>query len=429
MTKIFIQDLKDYVGQEVEVSGWIANERSSGKIAFWQIRDGSGFAQAILNMEEISASKWAEAKKVTLESSVKIIAKVSKHPKKEEYELQVEDFDFYQIAEEYPIGKKDHGIDFLLDNRHLWLRSSRQWAIQRVRNTLIQATYEFMAKNNFIKIDAPILTPSACEGTTELFAIDYFDTTAYLSQSGQLYLEAAIFAHNKVYDFGPVFRAEKSKTRRHLTEFWMMDAEMAFVDLAGNIKVQEDLIRFMVQAVLSKNQAELKILERDTKPLNNIAKPFHQITHAEAVKMLQKMGSDIKADDDLGADDETILTKKFDNPIFVTHYPAKIKAFYMKRDNKDKDLALCADLLAPEGYGEIIGGSQREDDYETILSRIKEHKLPVKEFQWYLDLRKYGSVPHGGFGFGLERIVGWVCGLEHVRETIPFPRTIYRLRP
>lgn len=429
MEKVLIIDLAKNINQEVSIQAWVANFRSSGKIAFWQLRDGSGFVQAILNSDTLDPKKWEQVKDVTLETSVTVSGKVTKHPKKEEYEIQVSDFDFIAIAEEYPIAKKDHGIDFLMDNRHLWLRSSRQWAIQRVRNTLIKANYDFMAANNFIKIDSPILTPNACEGTTELFAIKYFDETAYLSQSGQLYLEAAIFAHGRVFDFGPVFRAEKSKTRRHLTEFWMMDAEMAFTDLSQNLKIQEELIRFMVKAVLENNKNELAILERDTKSLENIAKPFHRITHAEAVKKLQALGSDIKDGEDLGADDETILTKEFDNPLFVTNYPAKIKAFYMKRNAQDDSLAECADLLAPEGYGEIIGGSQREDDYETLLKRIKEHKLPVKEFEWYLDLRKYGSVPHGGFGFGLERIVAWVCGLDHVRETIPFPRTIYRLRP
>ncbi|MBT4849922.1 asparagine--tRNA ligase [Candidatus Parcubacteria bacterium] len=429
MEKVFIRDLEKFVDKEVEVSAWVTNFRSSGKIAFWQLRDGSGFSQAILSSTDLSDDKWEESKKVSIETSVKIIAKVAKHPKKDEYELQVKDFEFYQIADEYPIGKKDHGVDFLMDNRHLWLRSSKQIAIQKIRNTLIQANYDYMSKNSFTKIDAPILTPNACEGTTELFEIDYFDDKAYLSQSGQLYIESAIFAHNRVFDFGPVFRAEKSKTRRHLTEFWMMDAEMAFIDLDDNMNVQEELIRHMVTAVLENNKADLEILERDTKALENIIKPFHKITHVEAVKMLQDMGSDIKDGEDLGADDETILTKKFDNPLFVTHYPAKIKSFYMKRNAKDDSLAECSDLLAPEGYGEIIGGSQREDDYDTLLQRIKEEKLSQEDFDWYLDLRKYGSVPHGGFGFGLERIVAWVCGIQHVRETIPFPRTINRLKP
>ncbi|MFA5126393.1 MAG: asparagine--tRNA ligase [Patescibacteria group bacterium] len=429
MQAILLKDLAKFVGQEVEIKAWVYNFRSSGKIMFWQLRDGSDFSQAIVNADDLPKKKWELAQKVSLESSVKIIGTVNKHPKKEEYEILVKDFDFFQIAEEYPIAKKDHGIDFLMDHRHLWLRSRRQWAIQRVRDTLVQATYEYMSENNFIKIDSPILTPSACEGTTDLFAVKYFDETAYLSQSGQLYLEAAIFAHGRVYDFGPTFRAEKSKTRRHLTEFWMMDAEMAFCDLTQNMDVQESLIRFMVKRVLEKNKAELEILERDTKVLQNIDKPFYRLSYSEVIKKLQKLGSDIKDGDDFGADDETMLTKEYDNPIFVTNYPAKIKAFYMKHDVKDKDKASCSDLLAPEGYGEIIGGSQREDDYDALLKRIKEYKLPVKEFEWYLDLRKYGSVPHGGFGFGLERIVAWVCGLEHVRETIPFPRTIYRLRP
>ena len=429
MENIFIKDLKDFVDKEVVINGWVANFRSSGKIAFWQLRDGSGIAQAILSSADLSEGVWAKAQEVTQETSVKVMAKVAKHPKKDEYELHVIDFNYYQIAEEYPISKKEHGVDFLMDNRHLWLRSAKQIAIQKIRNTLIQANYDYMAKNDFVKIDAPILTPNACEGTTELFEIDYFDDKAYLSQSGQLYIESAIFAHNKVFDFGPVFRAEKSKTRRHLTEFWMMDAEMAFINLDDNMNVQEELIRHMVSAVLENNKAELEILERDIKALENTVKPFHKITHTEAVKMLQDMGSDIKDGEDLGADDETMLTKKFDNPIFVTHYPAKIKSFYMERNVNNHELAECSDLLAPEGYGEIIGGSQREDDHDTLLQRLKEEKLSQEDFQWYLDLCKYGSVPHGGFGFGLERIVAWVCGIQHVRETIPFPRTINRLKP
>ncbi|PWB38705.1 MAG: asparagine--tRNA ligase [Parcubacteria group bacterium] len=430
MTKaVFIKDLGQYVGQSVEINAWVKNFRSSGKIAFWELSDGTGQCQAILNEAELAPELWHKSKDVSLESSVKVVARVAKHPKREEYELQVSELYYYQIAADYPIAKKDHGIDFLMDIRHLWLRSKKQWAIQRVRNTLTLAIYDFMKINGFTKIDAPILTPNACEGTTELFKLKYFDETAYLSQSGQLYIEAAMFAHNRVFDFGPVFRAEKSKTRRHLTEFWMMDAEMAFTELADNLKIQEELVRFMVKNVLEKNKEELAILERDIKPLENIDKPFFKMTHAEAVSWLQKNGSKIKADDDLGAEDEGKLSLTHDNPIFVTHYPAKVKAFYMKRDPEDNNRVLCADLLAPEGYGEVIGGSQREDDYDILLKRIQEHKLPLEEFKWYLDLRKYGSVPHGGFGLGLERMVAWVCGLQHVRESIPFPRTIYRLRP
>ncbi|MFH0951018.1 MAG: asparagine--tRNA ligase [bacterium] len=427
MEKVLIKNLAQAVGQTVEVSAWIYNLRSSGKISFWQLRDGSGFTQAILNADDLPADKWAEANKATLESAVKITALVTKHPKQEAYELQVKDLAFYSIAQEYPISKKEHGPDFLLEHRHLWLRSPKQWAIMRVRDTLIHATYDWMRQHDFIKIDSPIITASAGENTTDLFEIKYFTDKAYLAQTGQLYIEAAIAAHGRVFDFGPTFRAEKSKTRRHLTEFWMMDAEMAFIDLDDNLKIQEDLVRYLVQTVLEKNQAELAILERDTKVLKNITKPFHRLTHAAAVKKLNQLGSDIKEDEDLGGDDETLLTTEYDNPIFVTHYPAKIKAFYMERD--DSGHAKCADLLAPEGYGEIIGGSQREADYDTLIKQIKEYGLKPEDYDWYLDLRKYGSVPHGGFGFGLERIVTWVCGLQHVREAIPFPRTIYRIKP
>lgn len=428
--QVLIKDLKNHLGETVEINGWVSNLRSSGKIAFWQVRDGSGFAQAVLSSDNLNEEKWALVNSVTQESSVQISAEVTKHPKKEEYELQVSDLKIYQISEEWPIGNKDHGIDFLMDNRHLWLRAKRQWAIQRVRNTLIQATYQYFGSHDFTKIDSPILTPNAGENTTDLFRVKYFDEEAYLSQTGQLYLEAALPAHGQVYDFGPTFRAEKSKTRRHLTEFWMMDAEMAFVDLAGNLAIQEELIKALVSAVLEKNQEELAILERDTTILKNVVeKNFYRMSHAEAIKELQELGSDIKADEDLGADDETLLTKKYDNPIFVTNYPAKLKAFYMSRNADNGELAECADLLAPEGYGEIIGGSQREEDYEMLKQRVIDFGLKAEDYQWYLDLRKYGSVPHGGFGFGLERIVTWVCGLEHVRESIPFARTIYRLWP
>ena len=424
-----LKNISQHVGQEVTVQGWIYNLRSSGKIAFWQIRDGSGFVQAIVAAENLTPAQWQAASHATRETSVELTGVVKGHPKRAEYEIAVKAFTFYQVAADYPIAKKDHGVDFLLDHRHLWLRSAKQWAIQRIRDTLIHAIYDFMRANDFIKIDAPILTPTAAENTTELFTVKYFDESAYLSQSGQLYLEAAIFAHNRVFDFGPVFRAEKSKTRRHLTEFWMMDAEMAFTNLEDNLQIQENLIRALVNAVLQNNQAELKLLERDTKILQNITQPFHRLTYDEAVAKLQTLGSDIKANQDLGGDDETLLTKQFDNPIFVTHYPAAIKAFYMKRDADSPNKADCADLLAPEGYGEISGGSQREDDYDTLVRRLKEFGLKAEDYEWYLDLRQYGSAPHGGFGLGLERIVAWVCGLRHIRETIPFPRTIYRLKP
>ena len=299
-----------------------------------------------------------------------------------------------------------------------------------MRDTIIRATHDWMKENRFLRIDSPILTPAACEGTTTLFEVPYFDLgKAYLSQSGQLYLEAAIFAHGRCYDFGPVFRAEKSKTRRHLTEFWMMDAEAAFVEHGQNLEIQEQLVAHIVARCLEERRKEFSILERDIRPLENVTTPFYRLTHAEAIAKLHTMGSDIGADDDLGGEDETLLSKSYDKPIFIEKYPAKVKAFYMKRDAKNPELALCADLLAPEGCGEIIGGSQREECYEVLIERIREHKLPVEAFGWYLDLRRYGSVPHSGFGFGLERLVSWICGLEHVRESIPFPRMIYRMTP
>ncbi|PIZ99266.1 MAG: asparagine--tRNA ligase [Candidatus Komeilibacteria bacterium CG_4_10_14_0_2_um_filter_37_10] len=429
MTEEFRSNLASkHIGQQVTVRGWVANLRSSGKIFFLQLRDGWGYLQAVVAEDQVDAQTWQNCQQLTLESSVLVTGIISQHPKHaDQYEVQVQKVEIVHIAAEYPIGNKEHGPDFLLDQRHLWLRSSKQVAIQKIRNTIINAIYQFLNDDGFTKIDSPILTPSACEGTTELFEIDYFgERKAYLSQSGQLYLEAAIAAHGKVFDFGPVFRAEKSKTRRHLTEFWMMDAEMAFYRHEDNLALQEQLIYFVIQQVLNKNKVELQILERDLGPLQKIQLPFTRLTHAEVVQKLNKMGSDIKSDDDLGADDETLLTSDSDQPIFVTHWPAKIKAFYMKRQG---DVALCADLIATEGFGEIIGGSQREDDYEELLSRIKEHNLPVEYFQWYLDTRRYGSVPHSGFGIGLERLVGWMCGTHHIRETIPFPRMINRLEP
>ncbi len=424
---VYLKDLKDHLDQEVLVKGWVYNFRSSGKIAFLQLRDGSDFVQCIVVQDAVSPEVWGIAEGMSLESSVEIKGKVSKHPKKDEYEIQVTDLKFIQKSEEYPIGKKEHGDDFLLTNRHLWLRSPKQWAIQRVRNTVINATYEFLNGEGFTKIDSPILTPNACEGTTELFEMEYFDLgKAYLTQSGQLYIEAAIMSLGKVFDFGPVFRAEKSKTRRHLTEFWMMDAEMAFFDHELNLKVQENLISFVARRVLELNMKDLEILERDPKVLEKIKAPFDRLTYDDAIKKLQELGSDIKYGEDLGNDDETLIMQGAEKPLFIERWPADIKAFYMKRDG---DKALCADLIAPEGHGEIIGGSQREDDYEEMVNRIKEHNLPMDAFQWYLDLRKYGSVPHSGFGFGLERLTGWMCGVKHVRETIPFPRMINRIYP
>jgi asparaginyl-tRNA synthetase len=430
MKKVFISDIDKYLDQEVKIEGWIHNFRSSGSLYFLQIRDGSGFIQAIVSKNDIDEKLWNECEKITQETSIKLEGQVSKHPKKEEYEIQVSNLKLIQIAKEYPISNKDHGEAFLLDNRHLWLRSKKQWAIQKVRDRIIQATYDFFHQEHFIKIDSPILTPNACEGTTTLFGVDYFDMgKAYLSQSGQLYIEAAIMAHGRVFDFGPTFRAEKSKTRRHLTEFWMMDAEMAFCNHNQSMEIQENLISYIIQDVLKNCSEELEILERDTNKLENIKAPFQRMTHAEAVEFLQSKGSKITLEDDLGAEDETILTKDSDVPIFVEKWPKAIKAFYMKRDPENDNLVLGSDLIATEGHGEIIGGSQREDDYEILKSRIEEEKLPMESFQWYLDLRKYGSVTHSGFGVGLERLTGWICGVHHIRETIPFPRMINRLTP
>jgi len=428
---MLIKDAKKFVDENVTIKGWVYNLRSSGSIAFLQVRDGSGFIQGVVVKNDLSEEKWEDIKKITIETSIILEGKISAHPKKEDvFELQVSDFKIVQLSEEYPIGKKEHGPAFLLDNRHLWLRSRKQWAIQSVRDCLIRATYEFFHQEGFKKIDTPILTPNACEGTTTLFGVDYFDLgKAYLSQSGQLYLEAAIFSAGRCFDFGPVFRAEKSKTRRHLTEFWMMDAEAAFVEHAENMEIQEQMIEFMVQKVLKECQKELEILERDISKLEKIKAPFGRITHHDAVEKLQKMGSKITFEDDLGAEDETMLTQGSDVPIFVEKWPKGIKAFYMKRDPENDNLVLGSDLIAPEGHGEIIGGSQREDDYNILKSRIEKEKLSLDDFGWYLDLRKYGSVPHSGFGYGLERIVGWVCGVHHVRETIPFPRMMTRVTP
>ena len=436
MTRCLIDELSTHVGDEVTLKGWAYNFRSSGKIFFLQMRDGSGRVQVVFVKDDVSDEIWKSLNSTRIESSISVVGKVKKDDRAPSgYELEGVGFEVISLAEEdYPISKKEHGPDFLLENRHLWLRSEKQWAIQRVRDTVIRSTYNFFHENGFVKFDTPILTPTACEGTTELFEMDYFSdeeggSKAYLAQSGQLYLEAGIMSLGRAFDFGPVFRAEKSKTRRHLTEFWMMDAEAAFVEHEDNMKLQENLIVSIVEKVITECEYELKVLERDIEPLKKIKAPFERMTYSEAIEKLKELGSDIKSGEDLGADDETKLTQEFDKPIFIEKYPAKLKSFYMKRDSEDGSLALCNDLLAPEGYGEIIGGSQREDDYDTLVKSIEEHNLSMEAFSWYVDLRKYGSVPHSGFGYGLERIVAWTCGLHHVRETIPFPRMINRITP
>ncbi len=428
---ISISKLVTAIDQSVTIQGWVYNLRSSGKIAFLQMRDGSGIVQAVVAKDSVADDVWTTVQQLTIESSVTLTGVVSQHPKTGAPELQVSDVQTIQIAADYPIGKKEHGPDFLLNNRHLWLRSPRQIAIQKIRNSVILATYLHFNEQGFTKIDAPILTPTSCEDTTELFEMEYFDLgKAYLTQSGQLYIEAAMFGLGKVFDFGPVFRAEKSKTRRHLTEFWMMDAEMAFASWQDNMDVQEQLMKAILRYVLEHNTADFAVLERDTTTLErSVAQPFLRKTHAEVVAELQAMGSDIQPDQDLGADDETMLMEKYDVPLFVEKYPAAVKAFHMKPDPDDASRVLCSDLLAPEGRGEIIGGSERIADYDQLLAKMKQFNLPIEPFQWYLDLRKYGSVPHSGFGYGLERIVAWISGAAHIRETIPFPRMINRLEP
>ncbi|MBN2440224.1 MAG: asparagine--tRNA ligase [Spirochaetales bacterium] len=428
---VLINKIKDYVGKSVSLKGWVHNSRCSGKIAFLQIRDGSGYIQAVASKPDMTEEQWNTINEITRESAVMVQGSVSEHPKKEGvFELQAEDVRIISKSEPYPIEKKEHGPDFLLQNRHLWLRSKKQWAIQRIRNTIIYATYDFFNKEDFIKIDTPIITANSCEGTTTLFELDYFDLgKAYLSQSGQLYLEALISAHGRVYDFGPVFRAEKSKTRKHLIEFWMMDAEMAFFEHKDNMAIQERLICYIVQDVLNKNIKELEILGRDISKLESIKAPFERITHKEVVKILRDKGSEITEDLDLGANDETLLADIFDKPLFIDRWPAKIKAFYMKRCEDDPNYVQASDLMAPEGFGELIGGSQREDNLDLLLERMNQENMPVDKFQWYVDTRKYGSVPHSGFGYGLERLITWIAGVEHIRETIPFPRMLNRFYP
>ncbi|MCF7907176.1 asparagine--tRNA ligase [Patescibacteria group bacterium] len=422
---------KETVGQTVTLRGWAHNIRSSGSIIFIEIRDGSGFIQGIIEKKQLGKKGWAEAEKITRETSLEIEGLIQEHPRqKGVFEAQIKKISLKQVADEYPIGKKNHGPDFLLDHRHLWLRDQKQWAIQSIRQEIIKSTYQFLWQNDFTKIDSPILTPTACEGTTTLFELEYFNLgKAYLSQSGQLYLEAAIAAHNKVFDFGPTFRAEKSKTRKHLIEFWMMDAEMAFVEHQESMNIQEKLISFIVQRVLKNKGPELDLLARNKEKLEKTKPPFSRLTYQEAIQKLQKMGSKIKFGDDFGAEDETLITADSEIPVFIEKWPEKIKAFYMKSDPQNNKLVLGADLIAPEGYGEIIGGSQREDDYQILKKKMKAAKIPLQYFQWYLDLRKYGSAPHSGFGYGLERIVAWICGCQHIRETIPFPRLINRLTP
>ncbi|WHY95733.1 asparagine--tRNA ligase [Peribacillus simplex] len=429
--KITIKDASKFVDQEVTIGGWLASKRSSGKIAFLQIRDGSGFIQGVVVKAEVGEEIFARAKSISQESSLYVTGVIQKDERSPfGFELQVKDIEIIHESLDYPITPKAHGPEFLMDNRHLWLRSKRQHAVMKIRNEIIRATYEFFNEEGFVKVDPPILTGSAPEGTSELFATKYFDEDAYLSQSGQLYMEAAAMALGKVFSFGPTFRAEKSKTRRHLIEFWMIEPEMAFIEFKENLEVQEQFVSSIIQSVLKNCQLELNTLGRDTAKLEQIQAPFPRITYDEAIKFLHEQGfDDIQWGDDFGAPHETAIAESYDKPVFITHYPTQIKPFYMQPDPNREEVVLCADLIAPEGYGEIIGGSERIHDQELLEQRINEHGLSEDAYKWYMELRKYGSVPHSGFGLGLERTVAWISGVEHVRETIPFPRLLNRLYP
>lgn len=431
MKRTYIEELSHHVGEEVTLHGWLYNKRSSGKIWFLLLRDGTGILQCVVAKNNVSEPIFADCDKLTQESSFRVKGKVRKDDRAQGgFELDVNDLAIYSISKDYPITPKEHGVEFLADRRHLWLRSSKQHAILRIRHRIIKAIRDYFDGNGFTLVDSPILTPNASEGTSTLFETPYFDLgKAYLTQSGQLYAEAGAMALGKVYCFGPTFRAEKSKTRRHLTEFWMVEPEVAFNDLNDDMDLAEDFLEYIVQSVLKDREEELKHLERNTAKLLNVKKPLPRISYDEAVELLHKKGNAFEWGNDLGGTDETVVSEQFDRPVMVHHYPAAVKAFYMKRDPKNPKLALAVDVLAPEGYGEIIGGSQREDDLDLLLERIKAEGLPQEPFEWYLDLRRYGSVPHAGFGLGIERTVSWICGLEHIRESVPFPRMIYRLTP
>ncbi len=431
MLKTTINQVFKHVDEDVTIGAWIANKRSSGKIAFLQLRDGTGFIQGVVVKAEVEEEVFKLAKSVTQETSVYVTGQVTKDERSPlGFELQVKSIEVIHEATDYPITPKEHGTEFLMDHRHLWLRSKKQHAIMKIRNEIIRATYEFFHQEGFVKVDPPILTGSAPEGTTELFATKYFDEDAYLSQSGQLYMEAVAMALGKVFSFGPTFRAEKSKTKRHLIEFWMIEPEMAFVEFNENLEYQENYVTHVVQSVLENCKVELHTLGRDTAKLENIKAPFPRITYDEAIKFLQEKGfDDIEWGDDFGAPHETAIAESYDKPVFITHYPTSLKPFYMQPAPDRDDVVLCADLIAPEGYGEIIGGSERVHDLELLEARLKEHGLDQETYKWYTELRQYGSVPHSGFGLGLERTVAWISGAPHVRETIPFPRLLNRLYP
>ena len=424
-------NFKEQVGNEISFGAWISNKRSSGKIAFLKLRYGKGFIQAVALKEKLGEEKYNKLRHLPQETSINVKGIIKENIREASgVELELIDYEVINISTDYPITPKEHGVEFLADNRHLWIRSEKQHAILTIRNQIIKSTYDFFENEGFLKLDPPILTSSAPEGTTELFHTKYFDEEAFLSQSGQLYMEACAMSFGKVFSFGPTFRAEKSKTRRHLIEFWMIEPEMAFYNHDDSMKLQEKYVNYLLEEVLEKNKLQLNILGRDIEPLKKCLGEFPRIKYKDAVELLKKNGfEDIEYGKDFGSPHETFIANYYNKPVFITNWPKDIKPFYMKEDINDKNTVLCADLIAPEGYGEIIGGSQREDDYNILLSNIKNNNLNLDEYKWYLELRKYGSVEHSGFGLGLERTVAWITGNGHVRETIPFPRLLNRLKP
>lgn len=430
MDRIEIERVGESRGQEVEIRGWVYNSTGKGKLRFLQVRDGTGIIQCVVFKDEVSERVFEIAGGVPQESAVVVRGVVREDPRSPiGFEIGVTDLEVVSEAHDYPISPKEHGTAFLMEHRHLWLRSRRQHAILRVRHEIVAQCRAYLHRNGFILIDSPVLTPAACEGTTTLFQTDYFGEPAFLTQSGQLYLEAAAMAFGKVYCFGPTFRAEKSKTRRHLMEFWMLEPEVAWLDLEGDMDLAEDMLEAVVRKTVEKRTPELEFLGRDLDRLAKVRKPFPRISYDQALELLKEQGGEASWGDDFGGDEETVIADQFDRPVMIHRYPAAAKAFYMKQDPENPELAMCVDVLAPEGYGEIIGGGQREDDLETLEKKIAEHGLPKQAFEWYLDIRRYGSVPHAGFGLGLERTVAWICGLTHVRETIPFPRMLGKIWP
>jgi len=431
MTKVSIVDFGRHVGEEVLVQGWLHNKRSSGKLQFLIVRDGSAFAQAVVSKAAVPAEAWEGAEQAGQESALEVTGKVREDKRAPGgYELDVTGLTVVHLTKDYPITPKEHGTAFLMENRHLWLRSQRQHAIIRVRHAVIKATRDYLDDQGYTLVDTPIFTPAACEGTTTLFPVEYFEEgMAYLTQSGQLYNEATAAAHGKVYCFGPTFRAEKSKTRRHFTEFWMVEPEIAYAHLEDAVKLAEGLVCYVIGYVLDKRKEELKALERDTSRLERVKAPFPWLHYDDAIKLIQSKGSQTQWGSDFGGTDETVIAEAYETPVVVHRFPSAIKAFYMEPDPNDARYSLSADLLAPEGYGEIVGGGERISSAEGLLKRLHEHNLPEEAFRWYIDLRRYGSVPHAGFGMGVERVVTWVCGIEHLRETIAFPRMLYRIYP